>query len=220
MQRITRRKSGFAAAAVMLATIGLGGCLDMIYGWHYDQTKIGELKGTIRIKWLAQDKFLYEPDPADPLVFKRADGTVIRPEAMYTDGGSIPQALRAIKAYSPWGYAPAFLVHDWLFAMKQCKRPGYEKLTLEGAADVMAEAMKTLMEKSDFGGVNKLVHYSMYQGVLSTTAKDYWNNGPCDQPGAIMERIPSPARTRSLAPQADEKSAGTSPYPTFTIKIP
>lgn len=85
----------------MLATIGLGGCLDLIYGWHYDQTKIGELKGTKRIKWLAQDKFLYEPDPADPLVFMRADGTVIRPEAMYTDGGSIPQALRAIRAYSP-----------------------------------------------------------------------------------------------------------------------
>jgi hypothetical protein len=57
---------------------------------------------------------------------------------MYTDGGSIPQPLRAIKVYSPWGYAPAFLVHDWLFAIKQCKRPGYEKLTLEGATDAMA----------------------------------------------------------------------------------
>jgi hypothetical protein len=80
--------------------------------------------------------------------------------------------------------------------------------------------MKTLMETPDLGGVNKLVHYPMYQGVLSTTAKDHWNNVPCDQPGAIMERIPSSARTRSLAPQGDEKSAGTSPYPTFTIKIP
>jgi hypothetical protein len=57
---------------------------------------------------------------------------------MYTDGGSIPQPLRAIKVYSPWGYAPAFLVHNWLFAIKQCERPGYGKLTLEGAADAMA----------------------------------------------------------------------------------
>jgi hypothetical protein len=74
--------------------------------------------------------------------------------------------------------------------------------------------MKTLMETPDLAGVNKLLHYSMYQGVLYTTAKDYWNNVPCDQPGAILERIPSPARTHSLAPQDDEKSAGTSP-PTY-----
>ena len=212
-----RRKSRLAVTVAVLSTLGLGGCLELIYGWHYDQTKTGELKGTIRIQWLAQDKFLYEPDPADPLVFKRADGTVIQPQAMYTDGGTIPQALRAIKAYSPWGYAPAFLVHDWLFAMKQCKRPGHEKLSLEDAATVMAEAMKTLMEKPNFGGVNKLVHYSMYQGVRSSTAQDYWDNGTCEAPGAELERIPQASRTRALT--ADKSGTGT-PYPSFTIKIP
>lgn len=38
-----------AVAGVIALTVGLGGCLDMIYGWHYDQTKAGELKGTLRI---------------------------------------------------------------------------------------------------------------------------------------------------------------------------
>ncbi|MGD9667865.1 MAG: DUF1353 domain-containing protein [Hyphomicrobiaceae bacterium] len=222
MRQIMTLAGGLRLAAVIVVTVGLGGCLDMIYGWRYDQTKSGELKGTLRIQWLAQDKFLYEPDPTDPLIFKRADGTVIEPAAMYTDGGSIPQALRAIKAYSPWGYAPAFLLHDWLFAMKQCRYPGYEKLTLEDAANVMAEAMKTLMEKPNFGGVNKLVHYSMYEGVLTRTARDYWDNGPCDAPGATMKRLPTPATTRSLATKKIESgtSAEEAPYPTFTIKIP
>lgn len=209
------RKS-IAVAAVALATLGLGGCLDLIYGWSYDQTKAGELTGTIRIRWVGQDKFVYEPDAEDPLTFKRADGTTIKPESMYTDGGSIPQGLRVIKAYSPWGYAPAFIVHDWLFAMKQCKYPGYEKLTLEDAANVMAEAMKTLMEKPDFGGVNKLVHYSMYQGVLSSSARDYWDNGPCDKPGAIMKRLPSAPESRTLAAPRPTDAA---PLPTFTIKV-
>jgi len=211
-----------AVTGVIALTVGLGGCLDMIYGWHYDQTKGGELKGTLRIQWVAQDKFLYEPDPADPLIFKRADGTIIEPAAMYTDGGTIPQALRALKAYSPWGYAPAYLLHDWLFAMKQCKYPGYEKLTLEDAADVLGEAMKTLMEKPNFGGVNKLVHYSIYEGVLTSTARDYWDNGPCEAPGATMKRLPAPTATRSLASKNAAPSATPegAPYPTFTIKIP
>ena len=220
MGRIRASRSWVRMAVVIAATVGLGGCLDLIYGWHYDQTKTGELKGTIRIKWLAQDKFLFEPDPADPLVFKRADGTVIRPQAMFTDGGTIPQALRAIKAYSPWGYAPAFVVHDWLFVVKQCKLEGHEELTLAGAADVMAEAMKTLMEKPDFGGVNKLVHYSMYQGVLSSTAQEYWDQGECNKPGAMMDRVPSAERTRSLAPQKSAEPAAGAAFPSFTIKVP
>ena len=88
---------------------------------------------------------------------------------------------------------------------------------LEDAATVMAEAMKTLMEKPNFGGVNKLVHYSMYQGVRSSTAQDYWDNGTCEAPGAELERIPQASRTRALT--ADKSGTGT-PYPSFTIKIP
>ena len=211
-------------AAVAVAALSLGGCLEMIYGWHYDQTKSGDLKGTIRITWVGQDQFIYEPDPVDPLTFKRADGTVIRPQAMYTDGGSIPQALRVIKAYSPWGYAPSFLLHDWLFVVKQCKLAGYEKLTLEDAADVLSESMKTLMEKPNFGGVNKLVHYSMYEGVLSSTARDYWDNGKCNAPDAKIQRVPDEApRTRSLAPSTGSdmgSSQAAAPYPSFVIKVP
>lgn len=205
-----------AVAAVVLAAVGLGGCLEQLYGWHYDQTKAGNLKGTLRVTWINNDSFLYEPDPADPLTFKRADGTTIVPEAMLTDGGSIPTALRAIKGYSPWGYAPAFIIHDWLFVMKQCKITGFEKYDLDTAATIMAEAMKTLMEKKEFGGPNKLVHYSMYEGVRSPTAKDYWDNGKCNTPGAATARTPKSATSRSAAPA--QRTDGVS-MPSFTITI-
>ncbi len=166
---------------------------------------------------LAQDKFLFEPDPADPLVFKRADGTVIRPQAMFTDCGTVLQVLRAIKAYSPRGYAAAFLVHDWMFVVKHSRLASHEKQTLQEAVNVMAEAIKTLMQKPNFGGVNKLVHYSMYQGVLSSTAQEYWDNGGCNKPETIIERVPSAARTRSLS---EPKAAGAAPSPTFSIEVP
>ncbi len=212
------------ALAVAGTTIALGGCLDQLFGWHYDKTSTGDLKGTLRVTWIGNDSFLYEPDPANPLTFKRADGTVISPGPMYTDGGSIPTALRAIKGYSPWGYAPAFVIHDWLFVMKQCKLAGNEKYDLEAAATIMAEAMKTLMEKPQFGGPNKLLHYSMYEGVRSSTAKDYWDNGKCNTPGAPMERVPKPATTRSITRQAApsaEAPAAPAPQamPSFTITI-
>jgi hypothetical protein len=52
------------------------------------------------------DRFLYVPDPDDPLTFKRSDakapGAVIRPGVMYTDGGSIPKIAQAFRGFSPW----------------------------------------------------------------------------------------------------------------------
>lgn len=171
-------KSLVALAASLLVS----GCDDLATGWLYDRTDTGTLKGKLVIEWVDQDRFIFIPDAQDPLTFTRKNNEVVRPERMFTDGGSIPQALRALKSYSPWGYAPAFVVHDWLFVMKQCRIAGFEKYSAETAATVMAEVMKTVMENPKYGGPNKLVHYSMYEGVRSTAAKDYWDNGPCDTP--------------------------------------
>ena len=172
-------------------TLMLGGCSDITW----QRTSPGQLKGKLVIEWISQDEFLFLPDPSQPLSFKRANSEVIVPEAMYTDGGTIPVALRAVKSYSPWGYAPAFIIHDWLFTMKQCKLPGHEKLTLEESATVLAEVLKTVMENPKYGGPNKLVHYSMYEAVRSNVAKDYWDNGKC----ATLPKV-RPA-TRSAAPR-------------------
>ncbi len=178
-------------------TLGLSGCSDITW----TQTSAGQLKGKLVIEWINQDEFLFIPDPAQPLTFTRANNEVIVPAAMYTDGGSIPVALRAVKSYSPWGYAPAFVVHDWLFTIKQCKLQGHEKLTLDDAATVLAEVLKTVMENPKYGGPNKLVHYSMYEAVRSTVAKDYWENGKCT---TLPKARPA---TRSAAPQAESDRA-------------
>lgn len=168
--------------AITLLVLPLGGCIDWFYKLNYDQFDTGKLKGKLIVEWIDQDKFVFVPDPEKPLTFERKNGEVIRPQRMYTDGGSVPRALRVLKSYSPWGYAPAFIVHDWLFVMKQCQLAGYEKYDVEKAATIMAEAMKTVMENPKYGGPNALVHYSMYQAVRSDAAKAYWDKGKCETP--------------------------------------
>ncbi len=160
----------------LILSIGfLTGCSDL----EYTKTKIGELKGRLVIEWINSDTFRFLKHPTDPLRFTRFDGTKIVPGTMITDGGSIPAALRAVKTYSPWGFGPAFVIHDWLFQMKSCKLPGYEKLTFEQSADIMAEVIKTMMENEKYGKPDKLTLYSMHKAVLSSYAKEMWDKGVC-----------------------------------------
>jgi hypothetical protein len=107
---------------------------------------------------------------------------------MYTDGGSIPRPLWAFRGYSPWGYAPAFIVHDWLFEMKHCHLPGSEKLTAEDAATIMSEIMKTMMEQSI---PDKFTLYAMYEAVRSPIAIKVWETGKCvEAPDGILQATP------------------------------
>lgn len=185
--------------AILALAFGVSGCSDITW----QRTSTGQLKGKLVIEWISQDEFLFIPDPAQPLTFTRSNNEVIKPEAMYTDGGTIPVALRAVKSYSPWGYAPAFIIHDWLFTVKQCKLAGHEKLSLEDSAAVLAEVVKTVMEDPRFGGPNKLVHYSMYEAVRSTVAKDYWDNGKCTTLPRVRPATRSAAPAPSAAPPGD-----------------
>lgn len=164
-----------------LTIIFLVFCLTGCAFMHFEQTEVGSLSGKLKVQWLEPDKFLFLPDVNDPLTFKRYNGTMITPGAMYTDGGSIPRILWAIKSYSPWGYAPAFIVHDWLFEMKHCKLPGHENYDVAEAAQVMSEVIKTLMEKTPEIDENKLVMYSMHKAVTSRIAEQSWDDGACKQ---------------------------------------
>ena len=200
-------------ALIGLAAIALpASCTEFLYGRSYDQTETGQLKGKLVVEWVDQDKFVFTPDPANPLRYTRKNNEVIEPQRMYTDGGTIPPPLRAIKSYSPWGYAPAFIVHDWIFAMKHCKVAGFESYDVDKAATVMAEVLKTLMQDPRYGGPNKLVHYSMYEAVRSQTARDYWNNGSCETPAGAKTAAPSDAQrtTPNTAPAPGGDSAPTS----------
>ena len=161
--------------AVLVMALFAAGCSD----WHYESTDVGELKGKLIVEWIDQDTFLFLPDEAEPLTFVRSNKEVIKPQRMVTDGGSVPRALRVIKSYSPWGYAPAFIIHDWLYQMKHCKLPGHDKLSVDLAATIMSEVIKTIMENPKHGGKNSLIMYSMYQAVRTKTAQGYWETGKC-----------------------------------------
>jgi hypothetical protein len=68
--------------------------------------------------------------------------------------------------------------------MKNCKVPGYEKYSVEEAATIMSEVMKTMMEIPDFNYGSKTTVYLMYEAVQTQPARDAWNDGPCVTPEA------------------------------------
>src|SRR5690349_10192173 len=107
-------------ALVLLSLLALLPGCDQI---HYARTRPGTLEGKLEVEWIGPDEFIFHPDPRTPLKFTRSNGEVIQPGEMYTDGGSIPYAMRIFRSFSPWGYAPAFIVHDWLFDAHHCGDP-------------------------------------------------------------------------------------------------
>lgn len=163
--------------------------------WHYAQTKQGELHGKLTVQWINPDEFILLPDKDRPLTFTRSNMDAITPGRMYTDGGSIPLPFRVFQHYSPWGYAPAFIVHDWLFHMRHCHLPGYEKYDVEEAAWIMSEVMKTMMERDKEVPTGKLALYAMFEAVRSSIAAKLWNQSKeesCKEPPAEPEAAPSP----------------------------
>ena len=159
-------------------------------GAGYDSFQTGKLEGKLIVQWIEPDLFIFLPDEAKPLSFTRSNGEKIVPGRMLTDGGSIPRPLWILRSYSPWGYAPAFIVHDWLFNIKHCRSPGYEQYTYEDAASILAEVMKTMMETKRVE-VDKLTLVSMHAAVSSSIAKDLWDTGKC---------TPAPAGLRPKKP--------------------
>ncbi|ODB36221.1 MULTISPECIES: DUF1353 domain-containing protein [Pseudoalteromonas] len=157
-------------------------CLCGCASKHFNDTEAGKLSGKLKVQWLKPDQFLFIPDKDDPLTFHRSSGESISPGAMYTDGGSIPRPLWAFRNYSPWGYAPAFIVHDWLFEMKHCGLPGSANYDVFIAGQVMSEIIKTLMQQHPDIEENKFVMYSMYEAVTSKIAQKLWLEGGCKQP--------------------------------------
>ena len=160
-------------------------CLLLISGCaarHYERTQPGHLQGKITVEWRKPNLFAYKPHAEEPLVFVRKGGDTITPKEMFTDGGSIPRPFWILKNFSPWGYGPAFIVHDWLFHMQDCKEEGYEKYSIEDAATIMSEVMKTMMESPGFDYGSKTAVYSTYKAVLSKPARDAWSDGHCVLP--------------------------------------
>lgn len=172
---------------VVAASLMCSGCANR----HYEQTEVGEFSGSLDLRWIKPNRFIYEPNPDDPLTFVREDGTPVIPERIATDGGSIPRLLWSVPPYSPWGYAPAYIVHDYIFESRYC---GSDDFSFEQSAVVLSEAIKTLME-TGCAPVNKLGLYSIHEAVASPIAREHWDNGEC--------KLPLPAELAADAPPGE-----------------
>jgi hypothetical protein len=68
---------------------------------------------------------------------------------MYTDGGSIPRLFWSVKGFSPWGYGPAYVLHDWLFHQHRCgSDQAPNDYSLAQANKVLDDAIGILMTTS------------------------------------------------------------------------
>lgn len=133
---------------------------------------------------------MFVPDPQSPLTFtrlgRRGPGAEIRPGLMYTDGGSIPRLAQVFRGFSPWGYAPSYMVHDWLFIARHCLRDGLASaeqrkmadVTFEESAAILGEAIKTLVETRRVQP-NDIAAGAITGAVGSGIARELW-----DKPGA------------------------------------
>lgn len=186
-----RRTRWIAAAAALLA-----GCGQV----DYANAPVGRFSGSLFVMWVGEGgpsgdgAFVYVPAPGNELTFtrRRADGSAqaIRPTMMYTDGGSIPKIGQVFKGLSPWGYAPAYMVHDWLFRARQCVTDGKETeaerlvadMTFQQSADIIAEAIKTLQAE---GRVSKddIAPRIISGAVAGPISYQHWiKSGACPVP--------------------------------------
>lgn len=168
----------------------------IITGWLgdtlYSELGTGSFSGCPTVRWNGifedgRDCFMFLPDAANAFSYKtsaRFGAKTITPRLMPTDGGSIPRVLWGLSDFSPWGYAPGYMVHDWLFVAHKCNTEPDNTWTFDQAARILAESIKTLMEVgfTDFDGRKRKLSkaedtlYLIFKAVGSDIAKQYWDD--------------------------------------------
>lgn len=160
---------------------------------RYARTPAGNFSGKLIVEWVGHDAFVFRPDAQRPFTFTRHNGQVIQPGTMFTDGGSIPRPLWSIRAYSPWGFGPGYMIHDWLFTAHHLQIPPDPDYNFQDSANVLAECIKTLMEDVDTSKNirrDPFALYSIYLAVSSPVAKHWWDKHPSVLPApGVPERV-------------------------------
>jgi len=173
---VKRARRQAVRAAALLATLPLGAC----GVWIHDDIPEGDLKGIVTIEWDKQDNFIYRPDPSptrrlsfQPYAWRGSDKR-ITPTRMYTDGGSIPRFFWNVPGLSPWGFGPAYVIHDYIFAVHRCGWPDpvVAQITFEDSAEILAEIGAALIRANLIrnDALNAIVW-----GVRTRYARDLWN---------------------------------------------
>jgi Protein of unknown function (DUF1353) len=136
------------------------------------------LSGTLLIQWNDESRFIYVSDPQNGLRFQTRDGREIKPSRMYTDGGSIPRVFWSVKGFSPWGYGPAYVLHDWLFHQHRCGNDDPpNRYSIEQANEALDDAINLLMDQKRVEAnqrARRLIKWAVDKYALTA-----WNE-PCD----------------------------------------
>lgn len=213
---------------IIASVLALAGCGSI----YYRDQPPGRFSGSLVVMWVGEGgpsgdgKFVFVPRPGAPLTFTRPNGnqpaTVIKPGIMYTDGGSVPRGAQIFKGLSPWGYAPAYMIHDWLFEARHClldgeRNPrfdGLEDVTFEDSAKILGEAIQALIVQNKVDR-NDLAGNAITSAVSGAFAKKVWNEqGACAR-GHISEehRAEIDAAFPEVAPEEKDRVFRTPPAP-------
>lgn len=138
-----------------------------------------DLNGVLLIQWFDERRFIYVVDSKNPLRFRTRDGREIAPGPMYTDGGSIPRLFWSFRGFSPWGYAPAYVMHDWLFHQHRCKRDvPPNQYTFEQANLVLDDVIDILFKRKTVEP-NETAR-GLIKWAVDNFGEGAWNE-PCDK---------------------------------------
>jgi hypothetical protein len=177
----------------LLALLVLPSCITS----SQPEAEPGQFEGNVFVMWVDEGgqsgngRFLFVPDPRRPLTFRRPlgrePGATIRPHMMYTDGGSIPRAAQLFNGLSPWGYAPAYMIHDWLFVARHCLVDGdldpryvaMSSVSFADSRDILDEAIRALVAERRVAS-NDVAAAAISAGVSSPVARRLWERrGAC-----------------------------------------
>lgn len=193
MREFFRSRFFVQMAGVMTFVAAISACATP----SFDKSDPGHISGRLMVFWVGEDKFIYYPYYEDALTYTLPKAMAdklgprsIRPGAIYTDGGSIPRPVRGVVGFSPWGYGPAYIVHDWLFVAHRCiltdqvhlldKRDHDEvktvgKVDFAMSADMLASVIAALI-KQDMVPPRSLAPSAIYTAVDSFVARRLWNS--------------------------------------------
>ncbi|WP_052182787.1 hypothetical protein [Rhizobium sp. YS-1r] len=186
-----------------IALLVLAGCGTI----YYRDLKPGSFSGKLFVMWVGEGnssgdgKFVFVPAPGNELTFTRPSGShtagVIKPGVMYTDGGSIPKIAQMFKGLSPWGYAPAYMIHDWLFVARHClvdeapdaRFQDLSDVDFDESARIVGEAIHALIDERKVAR-NDLAGEAVTSAVSSGIARRLWDEkGACERSQISKEHL-------------------------------
>jgi hypothetical protein len=183
----------------ILLFLMLAGCVS-----PFLTAQLGRINRPVNTVWVGEDKFVYVPGPPGlNFAFETSNGRIIEPGMMYTDGGSIPRFAQIFKGFSPWGFGPAYIVHDWIFYAQHCYidrfepdkaqyddarrfadvygTGGYGPIDFNMSAQILAEVIKTIIDDQEVRPEN-VPAAVISSAVDSVFALALWNEaGACDR---------------------------------------